>query len=200
MNIALFEHYPALAGQRAALEQARELLINTFAQGGKVLLCGNGGSAADCDHIAGELLKGFASKRALTGELRARMGEELASKLQMGLPAISLPAQGAIISAFCNDVDAETVYAQLTLALGKQDDVLWCISTSGNSQNCVQAARAAKALGVRVIAMVGEEECALDELADVVLHAPAKETYRVQEYHLPMYHWLCAEIEEHFFG
>jgi D-sedoheptulose 7-phosphate isomerase len=97
-------------------------------------------------------------------------------------------------------VDAVTVYAQLTLALGKQGDVLWCISTSGNSQNCVQAARAAKALGVRVIAMVGEGECALDELADVVLHAPAKETYRVQEYHLPMYHWLCAEVEEHFFG
>ena len=200
MKIALFEHYPALTEQREALEQAIELLIDTYAQGCKVLLCGNGGSAADCDHIAGELLKGFASKRALTGELRACMGEELASKLQMGLPAISLPAQGAIISAFCNDVDAVTVYAQLTLALGKQGDVLWCISTSGNSQNCVQAARAAKALGVRVIAMVGEGECALDELADVVLHAPAKETYRVQEYHLPMYHWLCAEIEEHFFG
>ena len=199
MKIALFEHYPALKEQREALEQARALLIDTYAHGGKVLLCGNGGSAADCDHIAGELLKGFASKRALTGELRARMGEELASKLQMGLPAISLPAQGAIISAFCNDVDAITVYAQLTLALGKQDDVLWCISTSGNSPNCVQAARAAKALGVRVIAMVGEGACALDELADVVLHAPAKETYRVQEYHLPVYHYLCAAVEEEFF-
>ena len=200
MKIALFEHYPALAGQCEALAKARELLIDTYAHGGKVLLCGNGGSAADCDHIAGELLKGFASKRELTGELRERMGEELASRLQMGLPAISLPAQGAIISAFSNDVDARTVYAQLTLALAKPGDVLWCISTSGNSQNCVQAARAAKALGVRVIAMVGEGECALDALADVALHAPATETYRVQEYHLPMYHWLCAEVEEYFFG
>ena len=124
MKIALFEHYPALAEQSEALEQARKLLIDTFAQGGKVLLCGNGGSAADCDHIAGELLKGFACKRMLTGELRERMGEELADRLQMGLPAISLPSQGAIISAFCNDVDAVTVYAQLTLALGKQGDVL----------------------------------------------------------------------------
>lgn len=200
MKIALFEHYPALVEQREALEQARDLLINTYAQGGKLLLCGNGGSAADCDHIAGELLKGFAMGRELSGDLRAAMGEDLAGRLQMGLPAISLPAQGAVISAFCNDVDAKTVYAQLTLALAKQGDVLWCISTSGNSENCVQAARAAKALGVHVIAMVGERECALDALCDVVLHAPAKETYRVQEYHLPMYHWLCAEIEEHFFG
>lgn len=200
MKIALFEHYPALAEQREALEQARDLLINTYAQGGKLLLCGNGGSAADCDHIAGELLKGFAMGRELSGDLRAAMGEDLAGRLQMGLPAISLPAQGAVISAFCNDVDAKTVYAQLMLALAKQGDALWCISTSGNSENCVQAARAAKALGVYVIAMVGERECALDALCDVVLHAPAKETYRVQEYHLPMYHWLCAEIEEHFFG
>lgn len=189
-----------LAGQCDALEQAKNLLIDAYEQGGKLLLCGNGGSAADCDHIAGELLKGFAQKRELTPELCAKLGDDLASRLQMGLPAVSLPAQGAIISAFCNDVDAETVYAQLTLAFAKPGDVLWCISTSGNSQNCVQAARVAKALGVHVIAMVGERKCALEELADVVLHAPSSETYRVQEYHLPMYHWLCAEIEEHFFG
>ena len=200
MKIDLFENHPALACQAAALEQARELLIDTYKQGGKLLLCGNGGSAADCDHIAGELLKGFASKRELTPELRTAMGEALASRLQMGLPAISLPSQGAIISAFCNDVDAETVYAQLVLALSKPGDLLWCISTSGNSANVVAAARAAKALGVRTIGMVGEHECALDELCDVVLHAPAAETYRVQEYHLPMYHWLCAEVENVFFG
>ena len=199
MKIELFEHYPALAPQKAALETARELLIDTYRQGGKLLLCGNGGSAADCDHIAGELLKGFASKRELTADLRAAMGEELAGRLQMGLPAISLPSQGAVISAFCNDVDAGTVYAQLTLALSKPGDLLWCISTSGNSANVVAAARAAKALGVRVIGMAGEHKCALDELCDVVLHAPAIDTYRVQEYHLPMYHWLCAEVEEYFF-
>ncbi len=199
MKIELFEHYPALASQKEALETARELLIDTYNRGGKLLLCGNGGSAADCDHIAGELLKGFASKRELTQELRAAMGEELADCLQMGLPAISLPSQGAIISAFCNDVDAGTVYAQLTLALSKPGDLLWCISTSGNSANVVAAARAAKALGVRVIGMAGERNCALDELCDVVLHAPETQTYRVQEYHLPMYHWLCAEVENYFF-
>lgn len=199
MKIELFEHYPALAPQKETLEKARELLIDTYNRGGKLLLCGNGGSAADCDHIAGELLKGFASKRELTPELRAAMGEELAGRLQMGLPAISLPSQGAIISAFCNDVDAKTVYAQLVLALSKPGDLLWCISTSGNSANVVAAARVAKALGVRVIGMAGECKCALDELCDVVLHAPATDTYRVQEYHLPMYHWLCAEVEEYFF-
>ena len=199
MKIELFEHYPALASQKEVLETARELLIDTYRQGGKLLLCGNGGSAADCDHIAGELLKGFASKRELTPDLRAAMGEELAGRLEMGLPAISLPSQGAVISAFCNDVDAETVYAQLTLALSKPGDLLWCISTSGNSANVVAAARVAKALGVRVIGMAGERKCALDELCDVVLHAPAIDTYRVQEYPLPMYHWLCAEVEEYFF-
>ena len=200
MKIELFEHYPALASQADALEKARDLLIFTYERGGKLLLCGNGGSAADCDHIAGELLKGFASKRELACELRAALGEDLASRLQMGLPAISLPSQGAIISAFCNDVDAATVYAQLTLALAKKGDVLMCISTSGNSENVVAAARVAKALGVFVIGMVGERTCALDDLCDVVLHAPDTMTYRVQEYHLPMYHWLCAEVEHYFFG
>ncbi len=199
MKINLFENHPALASQKEVLEQARELLIDTYKQGGKLLLCGNGGSAADCDHIAGELLKGFASKRELTQDLRAALGEDLASRLQMGLPAISLPSQGAIISAFCNDVDAETVYAQLVLALSKPGDLVWCISTSGNSTNVVAAARAAKALGVRTVGMVGERECALDGLCDVVLHAPETQTYRVQEYHLPMYHWLCAEVEKYFF-
>lgn len=199
MKIDLFAHYPALAPAADALERAKDLLIETYVSGGKLLLCGNGGSAADCDHIAGELLKGFASERKLTPELRCALGEDLASRLQMGLPAISLPSQGAVISAFCNDVDAKTVYAQLTLALAKPGDVLICISTSGNSANVVAAAQTAKALGVRVIALVGEKECALDAYASVALHAPACETYRVQEYHLPMYHWLCAEVEDYFF-
>lgn len=199
MKIDLFAHYPALAPAADALERAKDLLIETYESGGKLLLCGNGGSAADCDHIAGELLKGFASERKLTPELRCALGEDLASRLQMGLPAISLPSQGAVISAFCNDVDAKTVYAQLTLALAKPGDVLICISTSGNSANVVAAAQTAKALGVRVIALVGEKKCALDAYASVALHAPACETYRVQEYHLPMYHWLCAEVEDYFF-
>lgn len=198
-QIDLIEHYPMLASQANALHSARELIIEAYKAGGKLLLCGNGGSAADCDHIAGELLKGFLSQRTLTPALKDALGEELADRLQMGLPAISLPSQGAIISAFCNDVDAQTVYAQLTLALAKPGDVLVCISTSGNSANVVEAARVAKALGVHVISMVGERTCALDGLSDVVLHAPATDTYRVQEYHLPMYHWLCAEVEAYFF-
>lgn len=200
IKIDLFGHYPELASQKDELEAARALLIGTYEHGGKVLLCGNGGSAADCDHIAGELLKGFMSKRPIDANLHRALGDGLADRLQMGLPAISLPAQGAVISAFCNDVDAGAVYAQLTLALASPGDLLWCISTSGNSENCVLAARTAKALGLQVMAMVGANACALDACADVVLRAPATDTYRVQEYHLPIYHWLCAEAEARFFA
>ncbi len=199
MKIDLFAQYPELIPQKAALINAKGILIDTFTDNAKLLLCGNGGSAADCDHIAGELLKGFLNKRRLEGTFYSELGA-LSEKLQWGLPAISLPAQGAVISAYCNDVDADAVYAQLTLAFGRKGDTLLCISTSGKSKNVVQAAKVAKALGLNVLALVGQNECALDALADVTVHAPADQTYRVQEYHLPIYHWLCAEVERHFFG
>ncbi len=208
----LIENHPALAPIRADIEAARNLLIETYRAGGKLLLCGNGGSCADCDHITGELLKGFLSLRPLGEEDCASFasalpgGKEhpdyplLTSKLQGALPAISLPAQSALVSAFCNDVDASLVFAQLVWGLGQAGDTLLCLSTSGNSRNVVLAAEAARAKGMRVLSLTGERDSALSALSDITVKAPARDTYRVQEYHLPIYHYLCAAIETAAFG
>ncbi len=207
----LMENHPALAACSSDIEAARELLIDTYRAGGKLLLCGNGGSSADCDHITGELLKGFLSRRPLDRESRDSIaavlpaGEKnpdyalLTNQLQGGLPAISLPAQTALVSAFCNDVDASLVYAQLVWGLGEVGDTLLCLSTSGNSRNVVLAAEAARAKGLFVLSLTGEGDSALSALSDITVHAPARETYRVQEYHLPIYHYLCAAVEDAFF-
>ncbi len=212
MTIPLIETNPALAACEQDILASREALIDTYRQGNKLLLCGNGGSCADCDHITGELLKGFLSLRPLGDAEQATLaaalpgGQDhpdyalLAGKLQGALPAISLPAQAALISAFCNDVDASLVYAQLVWGMGKAGDTLICLSTSGNSRNVVLAAEAARAKGMRTIAMTGERDSALSALCDITIKAPARDTYRVQEYHLPIYHYLCAEIETAMFG
>ncbi len=208
----LLENHPALVPVASDVEAAQVLLIDTYRAGGKLLLCGNGGSCADCDHITGELLKGFLSMRPLGASEKAAIaaalpnGEAhsdyalLTDKLQGALPAISLPAQTALVSAFCNDVDASLVYAQLVWGLGATGDTLVCLSTSGNSRNVVLAAEAARAKGLKVLALTGERDSALSALADVTVKAPSHETYRVQEYHLPIYHYLCAAIEDAFFG
>ena len=120
--------------------------------------------------------------------------------MQLAVPAIPLPSLTGLNSAFCNDVDPALVYAQLVLALGKPGDLLVCLSTSGNSRNVVLAAKTARARGLHVLSLVGARPCALDGLSDVVLHAPSTETYRIQEYHLPLYHWLCAGVEQALFG
>ncbi len=208
----LLDNHPALASIAPDIEAARDLLIDTYQEGGKLLLCGNGGSCADCDHITGELLKGFLSMRPLGETERAEIASALpagkknpdyallSNKLQGALPAISLPAQTALVSAFCNDVDASLVYAQLVWGLGVAGDTLVCLSTSGNSRNVVLAAEAALAKGLHVLALTGERDSALSALSDITLRAPSHETYRVQEYHLPIYHYLCAAIESAFFG
>ncbi len=208
----LLENHPALVPIAADIEAARDLLIDTFRAGGKLLLCGNGGSSADCDHITGELLKGFLSMRPLDESERREIASALSGgeahpdyalltgKLQGALPAISLPAQTALVSAFCNDVDASLVYAQLVWGLGAAGDTLVCLSTSGNSRNVVLAAEAAHAKGLKVLALTGERDSALSAISDITLRAPSYETYRVQEYHLPIYHYLCAAIEAAFFG
>lgn len=208
----LLRNHPALTVCQDTIETARDLLIDTYREGGKLLLCGNGGSAADCDHIAGELLKGFLSHRPLSEEDCLALAESLpdgeadpdlyllAGQLQGGLPAISLPAQTAALTAVCNDTDPALIFAQLTWALGQSGDTLICLSTSGNSRNVVLAAKAAKTKGLRVLALTGENDSKLSELSDVTVQVPSTDTYRVQEYHLPVYHYLCAAVEEAFFG
>lgn len=207
----LLQNHPALEACCKSIETARDLLIDTYREGGKLLLCGNGGSCADCDHIAGELLKGFLSHRPLSEEDCIALADSLpegeadpdlyllTGQLQGGLPAISLPAQTAAVTAVCNDTDPALIFAQLVWALGQAGDTLICLSTSGNSRNVVLAAKAARAKGLKVLAMTGETESALSALADVTVRAPACDTYRVQEYHLPVYHYFCAAVEEALF-
>lgn len=193
----LIKRYPQLKECAESIGKALDLIIDTYENGGKILLCGNGGSAADCEHIAGELLKGFMMKREVSDE---RIPKELREKLQGGLPAISLVSQSGILTAFANDVDPSMMYAQLVYAYARENDLLVALSTSGNSGNVVNAVKTAKAIGIPVISLTGEKESLMSELSDVTVRVPEHETYKVQELHLPVYHYLCAEAEKHFFG
>jgi D-sedoheptulose 7-phosphate isomerase len=196
----LLNRRPELAGVEPAIRQAYETLRKCFRSGGKVLLCGNGGSAADADHWAGELLKGFCHDRPLSKKERSSLRPAIAAKLQGALPAIPLTSFPAASTAFGNDVDPVLAYAQLTSALGRRGDVLIGLSTSGNAKNVCAAAEVARAKGMAVIALTGARGGKLKRLSDVCICAPAKETYRAQEYHLPIYHCLSLMLEEEFFG
>ncbi len=192
----LYERYPELQACKQEIEQALALLIETYRNGGKVLVCGNGGSASDSEHIVGELLKGFLSKRPVTDE---RIPESLRAELQGSLPAISLPSQCAILTAYCNDVSPEMMYAQLVYGYGKEGDVLIAISTSGNAANVAKAAEVARYIGVKTIALTGAKDSKLSELSTITVKVPETETYKVQELHLPVYHYLCAGVEKELF-
>ena len=193
----LYEKYTALEECREDIEKALELILHTYQNGGKVLVCGNGGSAADSEHIVGELMKGFLLKRPVTDE---RIPERLRMGLQGSLPAISLPSQCAILSAFINDVDPEMMYAQLVYGYAKENDLVIGLSTSGNSKNVVNAIEVAKCLGAKQLSLTGKNESRMSELSDVTIKVPETETYKVQEYHLPVYHYLCAEVERILFA
>ena len=202
----LLKRYPQLEICKHTLTEAVSVMIDCYKNGGKILLCGNGGSCADCDHIVGELMKGFLKKRPLSTEQKAQMtnlspllDEETLSKLQCGLPAISLPSLTALNSAFCNDVDPELIYAQSVMAMGKTGDVLIAMSTSGNAKNVFAAAMVAIGLGLTVIGLTGKGGGKLSEIADICIRVPETETFKVQELHLPVYHYLCAATEEEFF-
>ena len=203
---SFFERRTDLQFLQKSVLDAVQMLTHAFHNGNKLLLCGNGGSCADCEHIAGELLKGFLLKRPvkqeLIGELAKHYGEQgkaIGEKLQQGLPAISLGAHSAAISAFANDVDASLVYAQQVLAYGRAGDVLLGISTSGNAENVSAAMMTANSLGLRTIALTGRDGGKLAKLADVSLIMPQQETYRIQEDHLAVYHLLCATVEYELF-
>ncbi len=198
----LFTRYPALKECEDALDASVAMLKDTTLAGGKVLICGNGGSCADAEHISGELLKGFLSKRripstdqaALTERFGAQ-GAEIAAKLQRGIPAIPLTSLTSVLSAYANDVDPALVYAQLVYALARPGDLLIGISTSGNAENVAAALKVASALGVKTLALTGRKESKASAIADATVRVPADLTYQIQEYHLPVYHYLCAAIE-----
>lgn len=202
----LITRYPVLAPMKEDIQAAHDLLAASFAAGGKLLLCGNGGSACDCEHIAGELMKSFVLPRPLgkqdadalkaAGDVDAR----LASALQQGLPCVVLNGLPGLSSAFANDEEPALVYAQQAWVYARESDVLLGVTTSGNSDNVVQAAIAAKARGAKIIGLTGQKLGRLAPLCDVLLNVPDTETFRVQELHLPIYHALCLMLEEHFFG
>ena len=192
----LYERYPMLEVCRSDIEKALEMMIDTYQRGGKILLCGNGGSASDCEHIVGELMKGFMLKRPVADE---RIPMHFKEGLQGSLPAISLPSQSGILSAFINDVDPEMMYAQLVYGYAKPEDLVIGLSTSGNSKNVVNAIELAKCMGVKTLSLTGKTESRMSELSDVTIRVPETETYKIQEYHLPVYHYLCAEVEKAMF-
>ena len=192
----LLNRFPSLEVCKNDIKNALKLILDTYKNKGTVLVCGNGGSAADSEHIVGELMKGFRLKRPVTDD---RIPTHLRKRLQNALPAISLPSQSAILSAFINDVDPDMMYAQLVYGYAKENDVVIGISTSGNSKNIINAITVANCIGAKTLALTGERESKLSELSDVTIRVPETETYKVQELHLPVYHYLCAETERHFF-
>ena len=203
----LTERYPKLSPCAEDILKAYETLEQAYAQGRKLLVCGNGGSASDSEHIVGELMKEFKLKRKIyAGQADAMkaidpyMGDYLANNLQGALPAIALTGHSALSTAFMNDSESVLVFAQQVNGYGKPGDVFLGISTSGNSMNVIYAAMTAKARGLKVLGLTGQRESRLSRLADVCIQVPETETYKIQELHLPVYHCLCLMLEERFFG
>lgn len=197
----LIGRYNILKDIKNSILDATELFINTYKNGNKVMVCGNGGSASDSMHIVGELMKAFKIKRPLSKELVDALDDPyMSTHLEMALPTISLVSEAALTTAYSNDQAPDLMFAQQVLGHGKKGDLLLCISTSGNSKNCVYAAKMANVLGLNVISLVGKKECKLDDLSKIVIKAPSEETYKIQELHLPIYHALCLAIENEFFG
>lgn len=200
MNYVLdtIERYPILEASKEDILAAVDAISQMYENGGKLLLCGNGGSAADCEHISGEFLKGFLKKRPYEkGELD--LEDEVLLKLQKGIPAIPLTSLSSSLSAFNNDVDPDLNYAQLVQALGATGDVFLGISTSGNAKNVALAAKCANAKGLITIGLTGKKGGLLKDICDISIKVPETETYKIQELHLPVYHAICAQVEANFF-
>lgn len=202
----LVRRYPVLKACAPQIEAAFDLMVACFAAGGKLLICGNGGSAADSDHIVGELMKGFLSRRPLPADVRARLaaadpevGPMLAETLQGALPAINLTAGSSLLSAFGNDVTPEHGFAQAVYGHGRPGDVLLGISTSGNAANVRAALCVARAQGLKTIGLTGRTGGKMAGRCDVLIAVPVDGTSEIQELHLPVYHCLCAMLEARFF-
>ena len=200
----LEQRHPALAAVRGSVEEAFETLRECVGSGGTIYLCGNGGSAADAEHWAGELVKGFESKRPLTDDERSGLSGDLAGdladRLQRGIRAVPLTGFVSLRTAVANDVAGEMEFAQLAWTFCGPGDVLIGISTSGNSRNVLLAMQAAAAKGAKTMALVGNGGGTMGEIADCAVRVPATRTLHVQEQHLPVYHCLCLMLEDHFFG
>ena len=203
----LIERYPVLDDSREDIVKAYFTLEESYLHGGKLLVAGNGGSAADANHIVGELMKGFCLPRKMSEEFADKLkavdeerGSVLADKLQGALPAIALDNHNALNTAFLNDVDGALIYAQQVNGYGNAGDVFLGITTSGNAGNVMYAAVVAKAKGMKVIGLTGKTGGKLAGVADVCIRVNETETYKVQELHLPIYHCLCLMVEKRFFG
>ena len=204
---ALVKRHPALEAVEGPIAEAYLLMQEGYERGGKLLVAGNGGSAADSEHIVGELMKRFNRPRPVAPEFAAKLvavdparGAALAKSLERPLTAIPLVGHEALSTAFMNDVGGADVYAQQLLGYGCPGDVFLAISTSGNSENIMRAIVAARALDLRVIGLTGRSGGAMAALCDVTVRAPETETYLIQEYHLPIYHCWCLMLEDYFFG
>ena len=203
----LIDRYPKLIVCKEDIIKAFELMLDAYSNERKLLVCGNGGSASDSEHIVGELMKEFKLKRKVYADqaeamkaIDPEMGATLAENLQGALPAICLTGHSALTTAFMNDANADLVFAQQVNGYGKANDVFLGISTSGNSKNVCYAAITAKSKGLKVIGLTGAKESKLSKLANYCIRVPETETYKIQELHLPVYHCLCLMLEDHFFG
>lgn len=203
----LIERYPILEECRQSIVDAYLVMEEAYECDHKLLIAGNGGSAADSEHIAGELMKRFKTPRPVTLEMAEKLkaidpvrGENLAKNLERGLMAIPLVAHEALSTAYINDVDGLGVFAQQLFGFGRPGDVFLGISTSGNSKNVMSATVVARALGIKVIGLTGAKGGELAQVADVVVKVPETETYMIQELHLPVYHCWCLMLEDKFFG
>jgi D-sedoheptulose 7-phosphate isomerase len=203
----LVDRYPSLASIKENINKSYEILKKTYETGGKLLLSGNGGSASDCEHIVGELMKGFVKKRNLPSEYIAKLekinsefSDYLCNRLQRGLPAIALTCHSSLSSACINDIDGNIVYAQQVFGYGNPGDTFLGISTSGNSKNIVYASITAQAKNLNTIALTGGTGGELAKYSDVSIIVPEIETYKIQELHLPIYHTLCLMLEDYFFS
>ncbi len=201
------ERYPRLRACEKDLGSSFDLLAAAYRNGNKLLVCGNGGSAADSEHIVAELMKGFLKRRPISAADAAKLedsggtaGKEIASRLQGTLAAISLPSQMSLLTATANDGNFEMVFAQQVYGLGRPGDVLLAISTSGTSKNIVNAVITAKAFGLKSIALTGKSGGNLAPLADVTINVPSDNVAEIQELHLPVYHWLSTQLEAAFFS